>query len=106
MDCLNYETPEKSSSNDNDVYTISKAEYEDYCRFKDYKYFMYSYDCLYESDKKNISTMVQRLFRLRRRIENYDWDFEYNRQHPTEEPRQKAPNISDEKYEEMKKRES
>ena len=50
---------------------------------------MYSYDCLYEPDQKYISTMVQRLFRLRRRIENNDWDFDYNRQHPTEEPRQK-----------------
>lgn len=45
-------------------------------------------------------------FIARRRIENNDWDFDYNRQHPTEKPRQKDPNISDEKYEEMKKKES
>ena len=99
-----YETPEKSSNNDNDVYTVPKTEYEDYCRFKDYKYIMYSYDCLYEPDKKYISTMIQRLFRLRRRIENHDWDFEYNRQHPTEEPRQKDPDISDEEYAEKSKK--
>ena len=46
--------------------------------------------------------MVQRLFRLRRRIENHDWDFEYNRQHPTEEPRQKDPDISYEEYAEKR----
>ena len=104
MDCLNYETPEKSSSNDNDVYTIPKAEYEDYCRFKDYKNFMQSYNYLYEPEKKYIVPMVQRLFRLRQRIENNDWDFDYNRQHPTEEPRQKDPDISDEEYAEKSKK--
>ena len=48
--------------------------------------------------------MVQRLFRLRQRIENNDWDFDYNRQHPTEEPRQKDPDISDEEYAEKSKK--
>ena len=48
--------------------------------------------------------MVQRLFRLRRRIENHDWDFDYNRQHPTEEPHQKDPDISDEEYAEKSKK--
>ncbi len=82
---------------------VPADEYEDFKRFKRYKSFMYSYDCLYEPDQKYISTMVQRLFRLRRRIENNDWDFEYNRQHPTEEPRQKDPDISDEEYAEKSK---
>lgn len=101
-----YDTPEKSSGNAKDVCTVPKAEYDDYCRFKDYKYFMYSYDCLYEPDQKYISTMVQRLFRLRRRIENTDWDFDYNNKHPTEPPRQKDPEISDEEYAERRKKES
>lgn len=54
--------------------------------------------------KKYIVPMVQRLFRLRRRIENNDWDFDYNRQHPTEKPRQKTPDISDEEYAEKSKK--
>lgn len=89
-----------------DMHPVPNNEYDDYCRFKEYKYFMYSYDCLYAPDKKYISTIVQRLFRLRRKIEGHDWDFDYNQKHPTEKPREKDPNISDEEYEEKKKRES
>ena len=89
-----------------ETYRVRKDEYEDYCRFKEYKYFMYSYDCLYKPDKKYVSTIVQRLFRLRRKIENRDFDFDYNGAHPLEEPRELDPNISDEEYAEMRKKDS
>ena len=82
---------------------VPEDEYNDFLRFKDYKHFIYSYDSLYEPDQKYIATMVRRLFRLRRKIENRDWDYDYNEKHPTETPRQKDPNISDEEYDAKRK---
>lgn len=85
---------------------VPADEYEDFKRFKQYKSFMYYYHNLYKPDQKYILTMVQRLLRLRQRIENTDWDFDYNNKHPTEPPRQKDPEISDEEYAERRKKES
>ena len=47
---------------------VPAAEYEDFKRFKKCKTFIYSYTSLYEPDQKYVSTIVQRLFRLRRKI--------------------------------------
>ena len=85
---------------------VPADEYEDFKRFKEYKKFMYYYHNLYDPDQKMIYKEVKRLFRLRQKIEGCDCDFDYNQNHPLEKPREKDPNISDEEYEEMKKKES
>lgn len=82
---------------------ISQDEYEEYCKYKQYKSLIWSYNAMYEPDKKYIANLIKRLFRLRRTIENRDYDYDYNREHPLEEPRQKDPNISDEEYDEIYK---
>lgn len=96
-------TSAKDDSNDN-TFVVPKDEYNDYCRFKNYKYFVYSYDALYEPDKEYVRNLTNRLFRLRRVAENRDFDYDYMRQHPHEPPRQKDPNISDEEYEKKSKK--
>ncbi len=85
---------------------VPESEYNDFKKFEQYKDFITCYDCLYKPDKKYISTIVQRLFRLRRKIEKHDFDFDYIRNHPLEEPRELDPDISDEEYAEMRKKDS
>lgn len=98
-------TSAKEDSNDN-TFVVPKDEYDDYCRFKNYKHFVYSYDALYDPDKEYIKTLTNRLFRLRLVAENRDFDYDYMRQHPHEPPRQKDPNISDEEYAKKSKKRS
>ena len=85
---------------------IDKSEYDLFRQYKKNKEIIWSYDAMYEPDKKYIAQLIKRLFRLRRFSENRDFDLDYNREHPLEEPRQKDPNISDEEYAEMKKKDS
>ena len=70
------------------------------------KEIIWSYDALYKPDKKYVAQLIARLFRLRRYAEDRDFDFDYNNKHPTEPPRQKDPEISDEEYAERRKKES
>ena len=86
-----------------ETYKVSKDEYDHYKNYEQYKTLFWSYDAMYEPDKKYISNLIRRLFRLRRTVERRDFDIEYNRTHPLEEPRQKDPNISDEEYDEIYK---
>ena len=84
--------------------SIDSKEYELFKQYKKHEEIIWSYDALYKPDKKYIAQLIARLFRLRRYAENRDFDFDYNRQHPTEEPRQKDPDISDEEYAEKSKK--
>lgn len=72
---------------------VPKREYQYYLNYSQYNTLFWSYDRLYDPDKKNIAEQIIRLFRLRRHIEGRDWDSEWNEQHPTEEPRQLDPNL-------------
>lgn len=82
---------------------IDSKEYDLFRQYKKYKEIIWSYDALYKPDKKYVAQLIKRLFRLRRYAEKRDFDFDYNRHHPTEEPRQKDPDISDEEYAEKSK---
>ncbi len=86
-----------------ETYKVPADDYNHYKKYEKYKSLIWSYDAMYEPDKKYISNLIRRLFRLRLFSESRDYDFDYNRAHPLEEPRQKDPNISDEEYDEMYK---
>ncbi len=88
------------------TYKVPKADYDYYKKYESYNSLIWAYDVLYDPDKKYIAQLIQRLFRLRLVAEGRDFDFDYNREHPFEEPRQKDPNISDEEYAEMRKKDS
>lgn len=83
-----------------------KEEKELFEQYKKHKEIIWSFDALYKPDQKYIAQLIQRLFRLRRYAEDRDFDFDYNNKHPTEPPRQKDPEISDEEYAERRKKES
>ena len=85
---------------------VPKADYDNYKNYEKYKTLFWSFDAMYEPDKNYISQLIRRLFRLRRFAEGRDFDNDYNLEHPLEAPRQKDPNISDEEYAEMKKKDS
>ncbi|MCQ2242488.1 helix-turn-helix transcriptional regulator [Treponema sp.] len=72
---------------------VSKENYDFAKKYSKYKYMLMSYDNLYEPDRKMISELIARLFRLKRHIGGYDFDTEWNAAHPTEPPRQKDPDL-------------
>lgn len=105
--CIEYlidGNPSTSPNEHVEKISVSASEYQDFLRFQEYKYFLYAYDCMYDPDKKYISQLVQRLFRLRRVAEKQDYDYDYMREHPDEPDRMLDPNISDEEYAEMRKK--
>lgn len=77
---------------------VPKEEYKHFEIYKEYKEMVWSYDQLYEPDKKYISQLIARMFRLKRFAEKTDYDYDYNRNHPLEKIPQRDPNISDEEY--------
>ena len=87
-----------------ETYKVPKVDYDNYKKYEKYKSLFWSYDAMYKPDKKYIEQLIKRLFRLRLFSENQDFDFDYNREHPLEAPRQKDPNISDEEYDEIYKK--
>lgn len=84
---------------------IDAREYDLFRQYKKHQEIIWSYDALYKPDKKYVAQLIIRLFRLRRYAEHRDFDYDYNGQHPTEQPRQKDPDISDEEYQEKRKQE-
>lgn len=76
-----------------DEKVVSKENYDFAKKYSKYKYMLMSYDNLYEPDRKMISELIARLFRLKRHIGGYDFDTEWNAAHPTEPPRQKDPDL-------------
>jgi transcriptional regulator with XRE-family HTH domain len=72
---------------------ITKEDYQDYCIYKKHKELIWSFELLYDADKRNISRLIARLFRLRRHIENRD--FNYKKIHETGIQEQADINIDD-----------
>lgn len=99
-----YEQTEEIKKNNDNAKIVPKDEYDYYKNYEKYKTLFWSFDAMYEPDKKYIAQLIRRLFRLRRFAEGRDYDNAYNLEHPLEEPRQKDPNISDEEYDEIYKK--
>lgn len=89
-----------------ETYKVPKQEYINYQNYKKYHTLFWSYDAMYEPDKKYVSQLIARLFRLRRYAEGRDFDNDYNTSHPLEKPRQKDPNLTEEEIDENNKKTS